>query len=690
MPDATSELGEDATQGIVIDPFALSNAPLVNDPVRKKLLLTAQRTPRFLFRAFRSDSDRRCENSLNYVYPLALQNEAPLMMFDIPKRTLAEHALHHLKNRPSPSIFSDWTHSLHCALEKAHELSRNDTSEDCHTHIAVIDTKRLPSHIMALHSSAFRWIDKRIPKVPTTKHKFLVYGRIQGSAYQAVPFSRMRTDGVNWFTASMEDVLDSKMELRLATDFGKLFGADFKLPVTAMLLAGYEEKGDVLKNPERMESLVRALQNFNVPAEWAMDTTIMGDVAISAHYKDVLRTIRLLRALVVAQFGEQGPLPAPASAFRPGLQELLRASGQRGQEQEDEDDEDFATSSEASSDQSDLSTDEEVAGPTLPPGVMDVKTKKFIQEALKRTPRYLFRYWNNTDILSGGHKGLNTVDAITPLAFFRGKESRNIYDLTRQELGKMVNSHLTGGNVLTELSSWASSLEICFRMARGNRAYGYISIIDTKLLSSNTIMHVPSLQFLSQDFTKYGHEYLAHGVINGPAHRAVPANELRKVLDILNAPHSWRYSTLIQPSVPTRTTAEKVAVAREVGKLYGDRFVVPVAVALLTYFEFGKSQSDPGIVRDLPTIIEGLRGYKIPRRLCADASILTEIVYVKGYERVDRMIKVLRDLIDHYHGRGARGRARSPTRLQTYVRQSSLERTDGYHFNRARSSLGSA
>ncbi|KAI7119524.1 hypothetical protein KC343_g17383, partial [Hortaea werneckii] len=133
-----------------------------------------------------------------------------------------------------------------------------------------------------------------------------------------------------------------------------------------------------------------------------------------------------------------------------------------------------------------------------------------------------------------------------------------------------------------------------------------------------------------------------------------------------------------------------VAVAREVGKLYGDRFVVPVAVALLTYFEFGELQSDPGIVYDLPTIIDGLRGYKIPRRLCADASILTEIVYVKGYERVERMIKVLRALIDHYHGRGARSRARSPTRPRTYVRRSSLERTDGYQFNRARSSIGSA
>ncbi|KAI7548254.1 hypothetical protein KC331_g4525 [Hortaea werneckii] len=500
MPDATTEHGEGVTQGIVNGPLELSNAALVNNSVQKKLLLAAQRTPRFLFRAFRSDSNKRCENTLSHVYPLALQNEAPLIMFDIPKRTLADHALHHLKNRPSPSIFSDWTHSLHCALEKAYELSRNSTQENCNTYLAVIDIKRLPSHIIALHSSAFKVIDKRIPKVPTTKHKFLIYGRIQGSAYKAVPFRRLLPNGFNWLAASMESALDPELEMRLAKDFGQLFGAYFKLPVTAMLLAGYRENGDVLKDPERMEFLVRALQNFDVPAEWATDATIMGKDAITARYKDVSRTICLLRALVVAQFGEQDPLPARAGTSNPGLLELLRGSGHGGQGQGDEDEDDFATSSETSSDQSDLSADEEVAGPALPPGVMDVETKRSIQEALK----------------------------------------------------------------------------------------------------------------------------------------------------------------------------------------------LPVTVALLTYFEFGKSPRDPGIVHDLPTIIEGFRGCKIPRRLCADASILTEIVYVKGYEKVERMIMVLRALIDHYHGRGARNRAPSPTRPQTYVRRSSLARTDGYQFKRGRSSIGSA
>ncbi|KAI6791155.1 hypothetical protein KC332_g4985 [Hortaea werneckii] len=671
MPDAITEHVEGATQGIVNDPLEFSNAILVDNSVRKKLLVAAQRTPRFLFRAFRSDSDQRCENTLGHVYPLALQNEAPLMMFDIPKRTLAGHALHHLKN--------------------VYELSRNELLRssppgECHAHLAVIDTKRLPSHIIALHSSAFRFIDKRIPKVPTTKHKFLIYGRIQGSAYKAVPFGRMLTDGVNWLAASMEEISDPEVELRLARDFGQLFGAYFKIPVTAMLLAGYKAKGDVLKDPEWMEFLVRALQNFEVPAEWAMDATIMGDIAITACYRDVSRAIRLLRALVVARFGKQDPLPALAETSSPGLHDLLRDPGQ-----EDEDNDAFATSSEASSDQSDLSADEEVAGPAMPPGVMDAETKRSVQEAMERTPRYLFRYWNNdADRPSGGFKGLNTVNAITPLAYLRGRGSDSIYDLTREDLTKMVAMHLTGHNVLTELSSWASSLAVCFTMARGNPAHGYISIIDTRSLSSNTIMHVPSLQFVNERFTDYGHEYLAHSVIRGPAHRAALADELRRTLRILSAPRPWPDPKLIRPSVPTRTRAEKIVVALGVGKLYGDRFVVPVTVALLTYFEYGKSQSDPGIVFDLPTIIEALKGYKIPRRLCADASILTEIVHTKGYERVRRMILVLRALIDHYHGRGARARARSPTKPQTYVRRSSLARTDGYQFNRGRSSIGSA
>ncbi|GAB1727360.1 hypothetical protein NU195Hw_g7801t1 [Hortaea werneckii] len=691
MPDGTTELGEDATQGIVIDPFALSKAPLVNDPVRKKLLLAAQRTPRFLFRAFRSDSDKRCENNISHIYPLALQNEAPLMMFDIPKRTLAEHALHHLRNGPSPSIFSDWTHSLHCALEKAHELSRNNTLEDCYTHLAVIDTKRLPSHIMALHSSAFRFIDKRIPKVPTTKHKFLIYGRIQGFAYKAVPFRRMRKGGVNWLTASMEDVSDPEMGLRLAKDFGQLFGAYFKLPVTAMLLAGYEETGDVLKNPERMGFLVRALQNFDVPAEWATDATIMGDLAKTARYKDVVRTIRLLRALVVAQFGERDPLPARAGTSSPDLLELLRNSGQGGQEQGDDDDDDFATSSESSSDQSDLSTDEEVAGPALPPGIMDVKTKKSIQEALKRTPRYLFRYWNNdADRPSGGYRGLNTVDAITPLAYFRGKGSDSIYDLTREELTTMVDWHLRGGLTLTELSSWASSLEVCLHMALESETNAFISVIDTNLLPGNTVLYVPSLQFLNYRFCRYEEEYLAHGVIRGSAHRAAPASELFKALNTLGTLRLHFDSAALSPWDITLMSREKVTIARDVGELYGEPFVVPVTVALLASLDFGEPINEPHFKTYIAIIIEGLKGYKIPRRLCADASILTDIVYTEGYKEVRRMILLLRALIDHYHGRGARSRAGSPIRLQTYVRRSSLERTNGYQFNRGRSSIGSA
>lgn len=241
--------------------------------------------------------------------------------------------------------------------------------------------------------------------------------------------------------------------------------------------------------------------------------------------------------------------------------------------------------------------------------------------------------------------------------------------------------------MLTELSSWASSLAFCLHLALESEADAFISIIDTKLLPVNTVVYVPSLQFLNHRFCHYDHEYLAHGVIRGPAHRAAPARELQRALTTLFAQRLHFDSAALSPWNITLMSREKVTTARKVGELYGEPFVVPVTVALLTVLQFGEPSSEPHFKKYLEFIIEGLKGYKIPRSLCADASILTDIVYTEGYEEVGRMILVLRALIDHYHGRGARSRARSPSRPQTYIRQSSISRTDGYQFNRRRSSI---
>ncbi|KAI7240995.1 hypothetical protein KC330_g916 [Hortaea werneckii] len=135
---------------------------------------------------------------------------------------------------------------------------------------------------------------------------------------------------------------------------------------------------------------------------------------------------------------------------------------------------------------------------------------------------------------------------------------------------------------------------------------------------------------------------------------------------------------------------EMVMTARKVGELYGEPFVVPVTVALLTELPFGEPSGEPHFKKYLEFIIEGLKGYKIPQRLCANASILTDIVYTEGYNEVGRMILVVGALVNYYHGRGARSRARSPSRPQTYVRRSSLARTGGYQFNRRRSSISNA
>lgn len=76
---------------------------------------------------------------------------------------------------------------------------------------------------------------------------------------------------------------------------------------------------------------------------------------------------------------------------------------------------------------------------------MDKDTMQRLEHLRTRVPRYLFRAWNNTpkgaDRLSGGYKGLNTSDAITPLAFFRKKGHKSVYDLSKQAFTNMAASH---------------------------------------------------------------------------------------------------------------------------------------------------------------------------------------------------------------------------------------------------------
>ncbi|KAK4546578.1 hypothetical protein LTR36_001795 [Oleoguttula mirabilis] len=108
-----------------------------------------------------------------------------------------------------------------------------------------------------------------------------------------------------------------------------------------------------------------------------------------------------------------------------------------------------------------LNSHQAALGP-LPPGAMDAGTKRQIQEAIRRTPQYLFRSCTNDPAYpSGGHTDLNTPSAITPMAFSRGGRggSPSVYELSPMVLGGMALSHLCDARVETQFSSWAASLQ---------------------------------------------------------------------------------------------------------------------------------------------------------------------------------------------------------------------------------------
>jgi hypothetical protein len=230
----------------------------------------------------------------------------------------------------------------------------------------------------------------------------------------------------------------------------------------------------------------------------------------------------------------------------------------------------------------------------LPPGGMDVETKKRILAAQRKTPRYLFRGWCNAKgNASGGYPKLNTANGITLRAFcFDGlSHTATPYDLSNHEFRTLTSKHLNRRPWSTQFSSWASSLQVAIffgaRTLWNVCSKCHISIVDTKMLKTqNVFVHVPSIAWLNPNYTGYPHEYLAHGVISGPAHKAIPLsafNDIGLPFDENSGHDLW-----IRPSVHrlheyhAPISISEVQNALNVAKVYGGDFVAPVMAAILT------------------------------------------------------------------------------------------------------------
>jgi hypothetical protein len=225
--------------------------------------------------------------------------------------------------------------------------------------------------------------------------------------------------------------------------------------------------------------------------------------------------------------------------------------------------------------------------------------------------------------------------------------------------------HLGTGmkNFSTQFSSWASSLKVviyvCKRPYREICKHCHISMVDSTLMSTqNVFVYVPSLEWLAVGCKGYKHEYLAHGVIEGGAPKAVP---LKVVVGARIPESSYRGLSPAVVTSPSRhiefypaITEQELRNALSVAELYGGDFVVPVAVVILCQKTRDIDLWRKGNIPDLSIVAEALSDYNVPLDWCRTANILTDVVDSGGYGDVDQMILLLRALLHHRRGKGAR------------------------------------
>ncbi|KAK3718538.1 hypothetical protein LTR37_005042 [Vermiconidia calcicola] len=331
----------------------------------------------------------------------------------------------------------------------------------------------------------------------------------------------------------------------------------------------------------------------------------------------------------------------------------------------------------------DLLYQETVAG-------MDNESKARLEQIRARTPRYLFRMAsrnrksafgglrvdillcshsgisNNTPTdndqirVSGGRKGLNKPTAITPLACKTGRGKRSVYDLRSEEFTEMAVAHLTGGKrPVSEVSSWAASLLFTYTFCRtlddssdteqkreALLDHVHISIIDTKALGdSYPAFFVPALDFLAPGrMGRYVHEYLVHGVVQGPAHKAVPLRTFVSQPMEYSAYDDFDSLALCPLPIGRKAVSE----ARTVGEAYGSTFALPMTLARLCLDKRDDHLFRRGVpVEQLGAVLLGTMGLRIPQDWDTDETIMTNIVYTKDFTDVVQFIRLMRMLVKY-------------------------------------------
>lgn len=660
--------------------------PFWSKTLRGKVEAASKKAPRFLFAfATSSNEPKEATFSTDSITPEFFRTTPmPRSIFQMPLHEMQDHNYASYQGETlrflEHSLWSTWETSLRSIVVKAICLSAPDDSIS----IVVLDTQGQ----MVIHDTDFYILEHPDRVSQSTDDVFLAFGVLPASCFAMVPLNtlhkaflydrllekpRIETPGR---TLRLTDIFRTDDdcyietfhdELIIAKRFGQHFGKHFELPIACMAIATLsrhpEQHIDWLSTDSRLKSIAMIeFEDFDIPTRGFKDIATLRDKKCLVRSPDARRAMSLLRDIVKSRRTRnvRPPNASGASAEDIYLSRIMMGIT-LGTLESDDGQSVFSAPVSTPTDSTmseDYVSDDEPE--ELPQGCMEDYAKRALIEAQRHTPRYLFRGWRHGSSPSGGLAKLNTPDGIVPRAFLDDIDStKTIYDLTLAELRATCYLHLAWKSPMgyaTEFSSWAASLEVAARFANMGKTSAFISVIDTKELS-NAIIHVPQLEPLLKNFGQKSWEYLAHGVIRGSSHKAIPLQAMININAPIFSKTSMRLYTAVQwSSIKAPISMQDIVNARSVGRLYGRKFGAAVMLAIICMKQRDRTLWRDGTNGVDQLLEENMSEFDIPAELCADGSILTDIVYTTNWGEVEQMIRMLRAIVDLRHGRGVRAR----------------------------------
>ncbi|KAI1517762.1 hypothetical protein Ptr86124_003063 [Pyrenophora tritici-repentis] len=143
--------------------------------------LRTKNVPRFLFRAFNSESGGGSHFAINNpteIVPRGFMNgQNGHRFYEMSEREIFTMADDHFFGRENITEFSSWAASLHVVLYYAQSMPAEHN-----VHIAVLDRHQLGGEVLIWHALVL---------VDVFENEYLAHGCVGGSGYTAVPFEQI-------------------------------------------------------------------------------------------------------------------------------------------------------------------------------------------------------------------------------------------------------------------------------------------------------------------------------------------------------------------------------------------------------------------------------------------------------------------------------------------------------------------